>query len=235
MLIKLCICLLCSREGSEDSFSKPRGQPAYCLFPLCTLWKVNWKKLVKSLCQRLPWYKSKTLHGEDQKLKTTAKPKDFRRESICWVQRAKQQQREYLLTLPVCKRVLHMQVLHYWQVWRGNRNTEVTALACLQSAEPDTFLRHRLASCFDKQSKTGQSNHKKYHKKSQTSCPGVESLHIEAGPGSDSLYCHHWQLWAWKTDCKGTASSCQKHGKLSHLRCSECQWKKTPLCSLVSE
>lgn len=42
--------------------------------------------------------------------------------------------------LPDCKRLLHMQVWHYWQVWRGNRNAEVTALACLQTAEPDSFL-----------------------------------------------------------------------------------------------
>lgn len=52
--------------------------------------------------------------------------------------------------LPGCKRVLHMQVPHYWQVWRGNRNAEVTALACLQTDEPRTFLQTQI-SCLLRQ------------------------------------------------------------------------------------
>lgn len=126
MLIKVCICLVCSRAGSEDSFCKPEGQQAHCFHS--AQWKVNWKRLVRSLYQRLPWYKSKkTFRGADHTLKTTATIKDFKKGEQLLSAQSKLAA-EYL---PGCKRVLHMQVPHYWQVWRGNRNAEVTALACL--------------------------------------------------------------------------------------------------------
>lgn len=190
MLIKLCICLACSREGSEDSFCKPGGQKACCLFPQCTVWKVNWKKLVKSLCERLPWYKSKTLHGADHKLKTIAKTKHCRRESICWVQRAKQQQsisqtaREYC----ICKFCITgrygeetgMQNSLHWYVCRLLNQTLCS--------------RHRLAACFNKQSRTGQLNHKKYHRRQQNSCP---TLWVANQLSRGRISSHWGRSWEW--------------------------------------
>lgn len=190
MLIEVCICLIFSREGSEDSFCRPGGQQSYCLFPQCAVWKVNRKKLVKSLCQRLPWYKSETLHGADHKLKTTGTTKDFRRESNCWVHRAKQQQsishtaREYY----ICKfRITSrygeetgMQKSLHWHVCRLLNQT-------LSS-------RHRLAACFNKQSKTGLSKRKKNHRRQQNTCP---TLHV-ANQLSSAWISSQWgRSWEW--------------------------------------
>lgn len=150
---------------------------------------MNWKKLVRSLCQRLPWYKSKTFRGADHTLKTTATIKDLKRESNCWVHRASQQQsisqaaREYC----ICKfritgrygEETGMPKSLHWHVCRLMNHA-------LSS-------RHRLAACFDKQTKTGQSNHRKYYRRQQNACPTLQVANQLSSGWISSQWGRSWE------------------------------------------